>query len=162
MAKACEEGKAWEPSLSDGRLNTNSYAASAAFGLVELAVEELHRAGRPLKFRSVKALTGTFAAVIDPVHESVRGAVSLNSGLHSRLRGALRTTITTMPLPFGGDSDAWGEWVEKAQGRVHAIAKIALSMWEDDTADADDEDTDPASPWTVLATPNLSVVEGGE
>lgn len=153
MPSEPQEGKSWEPTLPDGRLNTNSFAATSVFGIVDLAVTELHKAGQPIKVRSVKALSQTFTTIIDTVHQEVRGQASFQSGLHTRLRGALRTTIETMPLPFGEDGSAWDQWVEKATNRVRGIAKTAIAMWESD----DEPTTD--RPWAVFAKPSLAVVE---
>jgi putative RecB family exonuclease len=153
MSSEPQEGKSWEPTLPDGRLNTNSFAATSVFGIVDLAVTELHKAGQPIKVRSVKALSQTFTQIIDTVHQEVRGRASFQSGLHTRLRGALRTTIETMPLPFGEDSAAWDSWVERATNRVRGIAKTAIAMWE-----SDDEPT-TERPWAVFAKPSLAVVE---
>ncbi len=51
------EGKPWEQAGLEGTLNYNSYAAMAAFGLVELAVSSLSRAGVPLSVASIRALS---------------------------------------------------------------------------------------------------------
>lgn len=153
MSTPTQEGKSWEPTLPDGRLNTNSYAATAVFGVVELAVAELHRADQPISARSVQALSQTFAHIISTVHEEVRGPVTYQSGLHSRLRGALRTTIETMPIPFGADIDTWDRWVARATNRVRAIAKTAIAMWESD------DETPTEQPWAVLAKAKLVVVD---
>jgi len=156
MSSGPQEGRSWEPTLPDGRLNTNSFAATAVFGIVELAVTELHNAGQPLKLNSVKALSQTLNQVIDTVHKEVRGQTSFQSGLHARLRGALRTTIETMPLPFGEDGPAWDHWVERATSRVRAIATTAITMWE-----SDDEPT-TERPWAVFAKPSLKIVDKEE
>lgn len=153
---AIQEGKSWEPTLQDGKLNTNSFAAMAVFGLVELAVTELEKADQPVTLRSVKALSQTFVRIITTVHEEVRGPASYQSGLHSRLRGALRTTVETMPIPFGSDVTTWDTWVTKATNRVRAIAKTAISMWESD------DDNPDTRPWAVLAKATLTVVDEEE
>jgi len=148
-----QEGKAWEPTLEDGRLNTNSYAATAVFGIVELAVAELSMAGQPIKGRSVKALAYTFSHIINTVHEELRGSAGYQTGLHSRLRGALHTSIETLRIPFDSDITGWDQWVTKTTNRVRAIATTAISLWESE------EDGSDGRPWAVLAKAPLAIVE---
>jgi len=58
------ESKPWDETLADGSLNYNSYAAMAAFGLAELAVESLHAADERVTARSVRALGATCALMV--------------------------------------------------------------------------------------------------
>lgn len=132
----------WTESTTDGTLNGGSYAATAAFGLTTSAVEHLHRAGQPLTGTNVRALTGTFAHIVETVQSDLSARASLQDGLHTRLRGALHTAIDTLPIPFGADQAAWEEWVEQVTRRVNAIAKTAQTLWLNSPGEA---------PWTALA-----------
>ena len=50
MTSLLREDKPWEQTAGpDGRLNPNSYSATAVFGIVEMAVELLHQAGVQLR-----------------------------------------------------------------------------------------------------------------
>lgn len=146
-AKMLTEGKPWDVTGPDGKLNPASYASIAAFGIVELAVEELNKAGIPLKGSTVSALAGTYAHVIEACQEELTGSTSMQDGANTRLRGALRCTLQTLPLPFGQSQDAWDAWVAKAITRTGAIAKAAIRLWENGPGD---------SPWTVLAVRDAS------
>ncbi|MHB1712275.1 MAG: RecB family exonuclease [Acidimicrobiales bacterium] len=142
----------YEETLRDGSLNPGSYAATAVFGTVELAVKELHRADMPIKGSSVTALARTFAHIVGTVYQEIDGSdPSFQHGLHKNLRGALYTSIVTLPIPFGGGPDEWESWVLQTTTRVRSIAKAAFALWE--CEDLGDE------PWRVLAeAPTLSVV----
>lgn len=151
------EGKSWEettPNTAD--LNPNSFAAVAAFGLSAMAVECLHGAGVAVSPRNVKALAATFATLVASAESALGYRPGFQSGLHTRLRGALHTCLVTIPPPFGDDAEAWDEWAAATSRRMLAIAKTAFGLWEASSAD----DPDPA-PWRALATTKLAVVEGG-
>ena len=139
----CED-KPWEQTAGpDGRLNPNSYSATAVFGIVEMAVELLHQAGVPLRPSVVTALSRTLAHVVLTVQQDLSGSASYQDGVNTRLRGALRTAVATMPLPFGRDAQAWSEWVARAVRRTDSIARAAVGLFDD--ADPHDE------PWRALA-----------
>ncbi|MHB8318094.1 MAG: RecB family exonuclease [Acidimicrobiales bacterium] len=142
----------YEETLRDGTLNPGSYAATAVFGTVELALKELHYADVPINGRSVTALAHTFASIVGTVYEEIDDSdPSFQHGLHKNLRGALYTSLVTLPVPFGCDADAWEAWVTKTTQRVRAIAKAAFALWE--TEDLGDE------PWAPLVeASHLSVV----
>jgi len=141
----------YKETLPDGSLNTGSYAATAVFGTVELAVKELHHAGMPIKGASVTALARTFAQIVGTVYQEIDGSdPSFQHGLHKNLRGALYTSVLTLPVPFGAGPDVWETWVAQTTTRVRSIAKAAFALWE--CEDLGDE------PWRVLAeSPALSV-----
>jgi len=143
----------YEETLRDGSLNPGSYAATAVFGTVELAVKQLHRADMPIKGSSVTALARTFAHIVGTVYREIDGCdPSFQHGLHKNLRGALYTSIETLPIPFGGGPDEWESWVLQTTTRVRSIAKAAFALWEcEDLGEA---------PWRPLAeAPALSVVK---
>lgn len=143
------EAKPWDETLQDGSLNFNSYAAMAAFGLAEMAVESLHSAGERVMARSVQALGGTYALVIARAQRELGLRPSAQDGSHARLRGALRTSLLFSTPPFGADEAGWASWVEATTRRIILIARAALRIW-----DVRDEE----QPWLVLTTPALESV----
>ena len=143
------EGKPWEEALN-GNLNLTSWAAVATFGIVELAVDELTAAEIPMNKTNVSALSQTFASIVGDVQESLTGTTSWQDGANSRLRGALRCAIRSMPVPFGGDAATWRSWVASVTRRTGAIASTAIDLWSrEPSTDAwkalavDDDDDDP-------------------
>lgn len=135
------EAPAYEETLPDGSINLNSFAAMASFGLAEFAIDTLQAANVPLKRTTVAAMALTFKKVIADVARRY-GTASMQAGLHGRLRGALRTTIETLPPPFGGTDDDWQAWADKVEKRLVSIAETALMLWETEPDDA---------PWAAFA-----------
>jgi len=153
MTSLLREDKPWEQTAGpDGRLNPNSYSATAVFGIVEMAVELLHRGGVPLRPSVVTALARTLAHVVLTVQRDLSGSTSYQDGVNTRLRGALRTAVVTMPLPFGRDAEAWSGWVARAIRRTDSIAKAAVGLFDD--TDPDEE------PWQALA--DLDIPTAGD
>lgn len=140
--KKITEGKVWEPYTAEGELNPNSYAAIGVFGTAELAVEALHRAGLTINGTNVKALAATFQHITAEAQEHWTGSTSASDGANSRMRGALRTVLATMPIPFGADAAAWGAWVAAAIRRCQSITSVALHLFNEERMDA---------PWEALA-----------
>ena len=138
------EPKPWEETTDDGELNLSAYAAIAVFGIVEIAVDGLFASGEKITQKSVRAFSQTAQYILREASIDVCGGrpASLQSGAHTRFRGALRTTLTTMPAPFGGTSEEWDEWVRKSIVRTRAIAITAKALWSDDL---------PERPWADLA-----------
>ena len=64
--------------------------------------------------RWVTALSRALAHVVLEVQHELAGSRSYQDGVNTRLRGALRTTLATMPPPFGGDERVWSAWVARA------------------------------------------------
>ncbi|MDQ2740462.1 MAG: PD-(D/E)XK nuclease family protein [Actinomycetota bacterium] len=141
------EDKPWEP-VAQGSLNPNSYSATAAFGLVSMAVDKLTTNGEAVKPSAIAALAGTFAYIVETVQDQVSDSRSMQDGLHTRLRGALHTVIDMSPPPFGGTEDQWSAWVSSAVRRVRLIADAAVVLWSSGPGEA---------PWAGLA-----VAEGAE
>lgn len=137
------ESKSWEETSPDNTLNGNSYAAMAVFGLTGMAVEYLDKHGQRIGARSVTALAATFHHIVVGVQSELSGRESLQDGLNTRLRGALRTALETLPpAPFGQDEDAWEQWVTRVRARVAAQATAAINLWAHGSGSA---------PWTALA-----------
>jgi putative RecB family exonuclease len=146
------EDKPWEETAGDGGLNLNAYAATAAFGLVELAVESLHDNNQKVSAKNVDALSETLAIIVEHVQSGLGITPSMQAGSHTRLRGALRTSLDTIPPPFGEDADEWELWVAKSENRIKAITKAAIRLWNGGS---------DKKPWTVLANtaPKLQAVQ---
>ena len=136
------EVKPWE-TPGDDRLNPNAFAATAVFGIVEIAVEALAESKEKMSPKSVRAVSGTLAKVVLDAQIALEGDVDWNAGLNTRLRGALRTTLKTMPLPFGGSAEDWETWVATATRRVLSTAVMAAALF-------DDFDPTSAEPWLVF------------
>jgi len=145
------EDKPWESTGVNGELNPNSYAATAVFGLVSLATETLHEGGITLSASAVDALANTFAKVVEEAQKNLTGRTSLQDGANTRLRGALHTVITTMPLPFGKDDAAWEKWYTSAVRRVGSIADAALRLFENGPEER---------PWATLAVRSVPTQDG--
>ncbi|MEH0110586.1 PD-(D/E)XK nuclease family protein [Tersicoccus sp. MR15.9] len=141
------EDKPWEQYTADGVLNPNSYTATGRFGTAELAVEQLFEHGQPLNPTNVTALNFTLRRVLETVQASWTGSTVENDGAATRVRGALRTVLKTIPLPFGQDMDAWDLWVEAATRRCKSIVSVATTERFEGIGD----------PWEALATTSRSV-----
>jgi Lon protease-like protein len=143
------EPKPWEESNDDGSLNFASYAAAGAFGIVEIAVDVLHSNEQEVSSKTVKAFSETIQHIIENVYVGLgEGNVSFQAGRHTRLRGAVRTALETITIPFGENEDEWDKWVKRATVRTNAIAKTAISLWENEER--------VERPWAVLATKEAS------
>lgn len=145
-----KEEKPWEP-YAGGELNPASYSAIGAFGIVELAMEALHKAGQPITKTTVQGLARTFHHIIAKVQKEWTGSVSLQDGANTRLRGALRTVLGTLPIPFGKDGAAWDEWVDAATRRTRSIAKTATDLFADGPQ--------AGRPWENLEKPGAETAE---
>lgn len=137
------EDKSWIKTTVEGEMNPNSFASMAVFGLASLAVEELDRAGIQLNRTNVSALAHTFKHVTTTAQSNWTGSTDLMDGANTRMRGALRTVLQTLPLPFGQDAEAWDAWVRQTVKRVGSIATVALELWDTDASEL--------KPWESLA-----------
>lgn len=135
------DGKPWEETVGDG-LNPTSYAAMAAFGMTELAVDSLHEHGQKITGTTVKSMAQTLAWIVGRSQANLTGTNSLQDGSNTRIRGALRTTLKTLPPPFGQDAQAWEQWAIRVSARCDSIAAAAVDLWA----------TGPvAQPWAGVA-----------
>jgi putative RecB family exonuclease len=125
------EGKPWEPTLNS-KLNGASYAAMAVVSIPQIAGELLVEAGRPLNSQTLDRLTDMLAEIIINVQMQVRGgSFNWDDGINTRIRGALRTTIETMPLPWDAtEESAWEDWQSAATKRTLIFIKKSLRLWD--------------------------------
>lgn len=139
-----KEGTSCREASVDGSLNGASYAATAVFGITSLAVEQLSLYNQPINGQTVAALTQTYATIVQTVQAKFSGSTGWGEGINTRIRGALRTSIETIPAPWGGDVDAWTKWVQSATNRTSAITTVAIATWNLGT-------DIPESPWAAIA-----------
>ncbi|HLS03054.1 MAG TPA: PD-(D/E)XK nuclease family protein, partial [Beutenbergiaceae bacterium] len=137
------EGRPYEGPSKDGRLDPNSYAATAVFGVVAKAVEVLGKASVRLTRGTINAFAGTLAHIILTAQEEMTGDRDWYAGANTRLRGALWSVLEISPAPFGQDGQAWRTWVEQSTKRCVAIAKSAVEVYSGDHT---------GEPWATLAT----------
>lgn len=122
------EGKPWEAWSDEGELNPNSYAATAAFGLASLVVDEMYAHHQTITQAKVEELLGVFAQIVGRVERQLGFRPNLQAGLNTRLRGALRSALNTMPIPFGQPEASWRKWQGALERRTFAIAKAAFAL----------------------------------
>lgn len=130
----------------DGALNGSSTTATAVFQLSNLAVKHLSENDQKVDGITVNALAQTYAHIVQDVEFAFSGATSWESGLNMRVRGALATSVETLPAPWGGTVDDWDAWVTSATKRTKAIAGVAIKLFGAGTAL-------PDRPWASLAAP---------
>ena len=106
------EAKTWEEVVED-RLNCNSYAAMAVCGLVVEATDALTAANMVLSPETIAAMSATLAAIVTEAQKHLDGQTSTATGLHSRLRGLLRSTLPLLPPPFGAGDGDWEQWAHQ-------------------------------------------------
>lgn len=155
------EGKSWDEtlpaghtSIGDAALNQNSFAAMAAYGLSAMALEFIDGQDkiRPTG-GTITALALTLAKTVDDAHVELVGSTGMQNGLHTRLRGLLRSVVEMQPLPFGQDEAAWRLWHDKAVSRIVMLARIATTVW---ATSADKFEANP-TPWAALAADEAQV-----
>lgn len=111
-----------------GEFNPNSYSAIAYFSLASMATDiaYAHYGPNP-KFTAVKAIKNALANVVKDAQLASSGEYDISKGLHTRLRGALHSTIKEVPLPLGSaNASDYQAWHRQAVRRVVALARIAL------------------------------------
>jgi len=140
-----KEGMKRNESHVDASLNGNSFAAIAAFGLTERAVSELAKAGQPVTPGAVRGLVHTYASVVKTIQIELSGTTSYSEGINCRVRGALFTSIETIPAPWGQPLEQWNAWAASVTNRTRAISNVALTLV---ALGADI----PETPWAALAS----------
>jgi len=123
------EAKPWVE-LDRGTLNWGSYAAIGAFGLVETAMDALVSTGHGIRPSMLKQVANALARVIASTQISLGEPPSMQTGLHTRLRGALHSVLAANPLPVGQPDEAWDEWEKRTARALEVIADTALACWQ--------------------------------
>lgn len=128
------EGKPWETDGSgrmDGHLAMASYHATAVIGTASLAAEQLHAAGQKVAPSTMRALTAVLADVtLESQSAITHGSTDWGEGSNTRVRGALRTVLDILPLPFGGDQAAWDAWHKRAVTFTTSIVQTGIDLFE--------------------------------
>ena len=107
-------------------------------------MESLDANGQEITATNVRAFSQTIEDILESVFKDLgEGQPSFQAGRHTRLRGAVRTSLATIPAPFGGNGDAWSKWVKRVTVRTRAIALTAIALWEGEARSE--------NPWSVLA-----------
>ncbi|WP_251153780.1 PD-(D/E)XK nuclease family protein [Cellulosimicrobium sp. Marseille-Q4280] len=139
---AREEDKSWVPTVG-GLLNLNSYAAMGTIGLAALSAEllserkaDLDVIGVKMTPASLRALTAVLSRVVLAAQSAItNGSTDWAEGANTRVRGALRSVIVAIPLPFGGDADAWAKWETRAATMTRAIVTTGIDLFDGALAD---------------------------
>lgn len=122
-------------------LNPNSYAAGAVFGIVSMAVDVIAKASLPVTGRRVKGLARLFAGIVADVQKDYTGSTGWQQGMNTRLRGALHTTVESMPVPLTGTESDLRDWHEAARRRVAAITRVSVELWDEGEPEFDGDYT---------------------
>lgn len=142
------ELKQWEANPAGSKPNPAGYDVLAAFGLTEMAIGELHKAGEDITPEAVTALAQTFAYITVSVQREIAGTTDLGALANTRARGALRTAIELLPVPFGGDSRAFDKWAVALRERLVMTARVSADLLSAELAEAREK---KSSPWRDLA-----------
>lgn len=128
------EDKAWEET-AQGDIHAASYAATAAFGLAGMALEQLHEAGQPINGNTVPAMALTLSSLVLEVQHDLSGSANFQRALNTRLRGALHSALATLPIPFGESGEVWDQWSTDVKRRMKSIALTAHKVWDTGVVD---------------------------
>ena len=118
-------------------LNPNSFAAIGVFGLVSMTVEELAKAGLPLTARRVRGLARLLGSIVAEVQRDHTGSTNWQQGMNTRARGALRTTVESLPVPLTGTAEELRDWHDAARKRVAASCRFSVELWDEGEATFD-------------------------
>lgn len=141
------EDSAWKPEVNHPtgkQPNLNSYGFGGATGITSLAYEILAEK-KAVSSQRIDALATTLSKLLWGVERRLtNGAFDWNHGLHTRLRGHLRTFIDNHPVPLNGSEDQWKAWLTKASEDITDMLIVSYKLIELDLS------TD-VQPYTHLA-----------
>jgi putative RecB family exonuclease len=134
---AREEAKPWESTVN-GVLNLASYDAIGTIGLASLAAEllserkaDLEAIGLKVAPATLRALTAVLGRVVQAVQAKItNGSTNWSEGSNTRVRGALRSVIVAIPLPFGGSAQDWAKWETRASTFTAAIVNTGIDLFD--------------------------------
>lgn len=145
------EGRPWEPYNSDGSLNIGSYEVGAAVGTVEWAHDLLVRHHRDeatetgVPFVSppagqVRALARRILRAADIAQALLRadGNVDRMAASHTRARGAIRSVMYGLPVPWGAPEDEIDDWVRQLGSAAAVLLRVAVTLNEPDPLTEED------------------------
>lgn len=138
---AREEAKPWESTVN-GELNLASYDAIGTIGLASLSAEllserkaDLEAIGVKVAPATLRALTAVLARVVQTVQAKItNGSTNWSEGSNTRVRGALRSVIVAIPLPFGGGAEDWAKWETRATTFTAAIVNTGIDLFDGNLA----------------------------
>lgn len=141
------EDSAWKPEINSPagkQPNLNSYGFGGATGITSLAYEILAEK-KAVSSQRIDALATTLSKLLWGVERRLtNGAFDWNHGLHTRLRGHLRTFIDNHPVPLNGTEDQWKAWLTKASEDITDMLVVAYKLIELDLSS-------DVQPWSHLA-----------
>ena len=138
-------GKPYNRIDSSGNPIAESYAATRAFSMTSLAVINLAKQTTDIQPRQIAVLAQTYLHMILTAQERINDDPDLQSGLATRLEGALRTCLESFWTPALGDEAAvWDEWVTKTIRRMVLIANTAHLLVDTTNFNPD------SRPWAAL------------
>lgn len=127
------EDSAWKPEINSPagkQPNLNSYGFGGATGITSLAYEILAEK-KAVSSQRIDALATTLSKLLWGVERRLtNGAFDWNHGLHTRLRGHLRTFIDNHPVPLNGTEDQWKAWLTKASEDITDMLIVAYKLIE--------------------------------
>ena len=127
------EAKPWEHANSDGSLNLGSYEVTAAVGMVELAYEQLVSRGEPFTIPQARYLGRHLLTAADNAQSAIRpdGRVDRMDNSHTRARGAVRTALERIGVPWGAEKPAVATWVDELAAEAAAILQAGIALLGD-------------------------------
>lgn len=146
MGAKIQEGRAWDPTNSDGSLNVGSYEVAAGVGATDLAFELLtgqHNfwdvtvpVDDPDFWLRVNDLAAALLNAADIAQAAARndGRHDRFAGSHPRARGAVRTVLAAHPAPDLADRDAVAAWGIALGDTAARLLVTAIGLVDEDHA----------------------------
>lgn len=133
------EARRWKLLNSDGSPNLNSFAYGAVVDFLELAHylvgerQAVEAPDEPANLRAVEALARTLLEAADRVQANTRvdGRHDRMDGSHYQARGAVRTALKVLPVPFGSTAEVRAAWLDELVAHASALAGIALDIFRE-------------------------------
>ncbi len=117
--------------MSNGNLNPSSYAFQAAFRIVQMATQTLHRAGVTPTRSAIKAVADLYTVLVTDAQHAWTGGRDLHEGSATNFWWSLTTVLRMSPPPFGSDQDEWDAWIARTAKRLSVMGDMALELVSD-------------------------------
>lgn len=138
-----QEAKPWEFYNSDGSLNPGSYAYQAAEGIVLLANDLLFAHAREVDsaagFKAptegqIRSLARRLLRAADGAQANLRddGHVSRMAASHTRVRAAVRASLESYPVPWGGSADVLDAWEANLVDHAGILLRLTVELVDPD------------------------------